>query len=949
MRVDTLEAYNIAPEILAIWSETVGADLLPVQERAVKEFGLFGDANLIVFSPTSSGKTFVGEMAAVKAARENTKVFYLVPQKALAEEKFQEFRRRYGGLGMKVVVSSRDHREFDDEIERREFQIAVVVFEKMQALLVARPQLVEAVGLVVVDELQLITDETRGPTLELLLTKLRIAGSRPRLLGLSAVLGRAQSLADWLDAKLLVDTRRPVELRKGVLCRGTFTYREHNSGAQGTEAFADCSCEKRPDLVLAAAAEIAERGEQALVFLPDRASTVTFARLLASRVHLPSLDAAIEELQDQEETHAREMLREVLGGSVAFHNADLSPEEREIVVRHFRSGGIRVLFSTSTLAMGMNLPTRNVILDGKRWQFLRRYGRWSLEDIAKSEYENMSGRAGRLGLGLARDFGRSIMVTRSPFEAKVWLRHFVESDFEEIVPTLKDAPLENHVVNLLASGLARSTGELRDLLLSSFTGVVYWTQAMSREEFLEKLDRAVRLCVDGGLVREEADERLAVTDLGRACATKGIGVDTGIALAAWARQARTAGFSEIEALTMVSLTPAGRDVYVTLGGEERHRNDYRGELLRRAAEAGVADRPVFEQLAANQGAVEYEEAKALKKALFLGEWIGEVRTKEIERRFRVWAGSLRRVGEEYAWLVEALASIAQACGWPEARHREIAALSDRLQYGVRADALPLARLRVRGLGRTLVRRLASAGLSNADALRAAGAEAVRKALNHKGAFAALWAKLSEGAPQAAPAPYPNPAAAPETIPVAAEPAAEYGEQPAGPVVAPDEQPPAAAEIPREGILVVDLRERRVTYRGREIPTKPPHNLQRQPLLALAVLAASPGKTVTMADLADGMHRLGGLRKRPLTPDARDLRYKILRPFRKVFADMPAVRPEIERLVESVPGVGLRLNAGTTDTLVAGIEHGVPLRSTERVRATAAERNGGVAGVLCRGR
>ncbi|MDI7269331.1 MAG: hypothetical protein QME96_15180, partial [Myxococcota bacterium] len=185
------------------------------------------------------------------------------------------------------------------------------------------------------------------------------------------------------------------------------------------------------------------------------------------------------------------------------------------------------------------------------------------------------------------------------------------------------------------------------------------TQAMSREEFLEELDRAVRLCVEGGLVREEADDRLAVTDLGRACATKGIGVDTGIALAAWARQARAAGFSEIEALTIVSLTPAGREAYVTLGGEERHRMDYRGEILRRAAEAGVADRPVFERLAADQGAVEYDAAKALKKALFLGEWIGEVRTKEIERRYRVWAGSLRRVGEEYAWLVEALASIAQ--------------------------------------------------------------------------------------------------------------------------------------------------------------------------------------------------------------------------------------------------------------------------------------------------
>ena len=79
MKVDTLEAYNVPPDIIEVWRNHVGPELLPVQERAVKEFGLFGTDNLIVFSPTSSGKTFIGEMAAVKAARENTKVFYLVP------------------------------------------------------------------------------------------------------------------------------------------------------------------------------------------------------------------------------------------------------------------------------------------------------------------------------------------------------------------------------------------------------------------------------------------------------------------------------------------------------------------------------------------------------------------------------------------------------------------------------------------------------------------------------------------------------------------------------------------------------------------------------------------------------------------------------------------------------------------------------------------------------
>src|SRR6476469_2022188 len=508
MKVETLEAYDVPADILDIWRSQVGGELLPVQERAVKEFGLFSEANLIVFSPTSSGKTFVGEMAAVKAARNNTKVIYLVPQKALAAEKYEELHRRYQPAGIKVVVSSRDRREHDDDIGRFDFHIAIIVFEKMQALLIGKPQLMEAVGLVVVDELQMITDKDRGPTLELLLTKLRISTSKPRIIGLSAVLGRAESLADWLGARLLIDTRRPVDLRKGVLCRGQFRYREHNSGATGVEAFADFRSEKREELLLAAVEELVRRGEQVLAFVPDRATTVLFARLLAQRLTPVAAGAAVEELRQLEETHAREALLGVVASAIAFHNSDLSPEEREIVERHFRAGAIRALFSTSTLAVGMNLPVKNVVLDHQRWEYLRRYGRWSLEDVSRSEYENMSGREGRLSL--VDDFGRSILVTYSPFEADVWLRHFAGGEFEEIRPTLADAPLENHVLDLMASGMASSRGELAEMLLASFTGWAHWAQKISRADFEEALDKAVACALGGGLLRTLDGGRLEV-------------------------------------------------------------------------------------------------------------------------------------------------------------------------------------------------------------------------------------------------------------------------------------------------------------------------------------------------------------------------------------------------------------------------------------------------------
>jgi hypothetical protein len=123
------------------------------------------------------------------------------------------------------------------------------------------------------------------------------------------------------------------------------------------------------------------------------------------------------------------------------------------------------------------------------------------------------------------------------------------------------------------------------------------------------------------------------------------------------------------------------------------------------------------------------------------------------------------------------------------------------------------------------------------------------------------------------------------------------------------------------ILVVDLPERRVAYRGVDIPTRPPRNLQRQPLLALAVLATHAGQTMPVAELAREMERLGGLWRRLVAPEARDLRYKVLSPFRHALAPANVPRDEIDRLIETVAGVGLRLNAPGAVLVIAARTHG----------------------------
>ena len=119
----------------------------------------------------------------------------------------------------------------------------------------------------------------------------------------------------------------------------------------------------------------------------------------------------------------------------------------------------------------------------------------------------------------------------------------IEGEFADVEPTLARAPLENHVIDLLASGMARSADELRQLLLSSFTGFAYWSQKMTAAELEDTLTRAVRVCVDGGLARMTATGALTPTDLGHVCARKRIGVETTVALAQWGREARSAATS----------------------------------------------------------------------------------------------------------------------------------------------------------------------------------------------------------------------------------------------------------------------------------------------------------------------------------------------------------------------------------------------------------------------
>ena len=725
MKTIDLVEYGVDRELVDLWISEGIEDLLPIQTAAIIRHHLFDIENLLVFSPTSSGKTFIGEMAAVNVTRKNQRALYLVPQKALAEEKFEEFRRRYKSQNIKVVVSTRDRKEYDRRINSGDYDIAVVVYEKMQSLLVSSPALLKIVGAVVIDELQMIGDPHRGADLEVLLTKILTYPDAPKIIGLSAVLGKANALAKWMGAQLCLSKKRPMELRKGVQFDECFRYMEHNSKDKGTEplgALVDYS-DKETATALSAALFACE-GEQCLIFRKSRKESVAMAKRVGNDMESPPASAAIKELEGLEDSENKDMLRALLSKGVAYHNSDLDWEQRDLIERHFKKGDIKVLCSTSTLAMGMNLPVKNVFVDPEKWD-VDHTGHWMRVPISQGEYENMGGRAGRLGLGC--DFGRAILMADGKHQARTYWSYYVNGKPVDIEPTLDGCPIEHHVLNFVASGLCKTRIEIRDILLSSFTGKLCWSGDEKTTAFEEKLNNGIAKCIEGELIEEDDDGKISVTELGRAVAIKGVTVDTALCLAKkvrnYAEDAESINLFDM--LFWINACPEGLNIHFGFSTEEYHSNQYI-HLLREMIR--TLPGPVYERYKKIEkiNHLAYDKAKMLKKTLLLYEWVCGVDTQVLEKRFQCYTGSIGNLGREFAWLAETLGAIAKVLDWPDEKVKEIFDLSARLIHGVPLEATKISTIKVRGLGRGRMKALAVAGLDTFDKILDASLQQIEK-------------------------------------------------------------------------------------------------------------------------------------------------------------------------------------------------------------------------------
>ncbi len=750
MEISRLAGYGIPDHFVAAWAARQGGRLLPLQERAVRECGLFGDGNLLVCAPTSSGKTFIGEMAAVWTAVHRRKAVYLTPLRALAAEKHAQFQLCHGPLGLRVIVSTREHRDHDDDFGRGRYDIAVAVYEKFDQLLAWRPERLNEIGLVVADEMDLLADPERGAGVEVLLSRLRAAGCR--VIGLSAVLENGDECAEWLDARLVRHERRSVELRYGVLHGGVYRYQTHNDRSEGAEEFPGASGATPWEIIFDGARALAESGESCLIFVKAKHEARRAAEALAARASLPPAARAVEALRALEPTRARDALMGTLSCGTAFHTTDLTREERAVVEEAFRSGEVRLITATGTLAVGLNLPAANVFPIPEKWVRHPRFDQPWRAPVGQGEYENMSGRAGRFGACGA--FGRSILAAATPFDAESLWRCYVRGARAPLTPPLAAAPLGDHALRLLAGRACATPRALAEFFSGTLTARMGWG-ARPEERAAERVGEAVRACLERGMIRPgrpcgaegtAADTVLEPTPLGRVAAAKGVGTETAALIAHWVEGARHRHWLDIDPILALALSPDGRMRFVGLTAREHAHGDYPDRLRRAAASQECQSDTPLNRMRGTRAAPPFEEMRAVKTALMLNDWINHWPVRDLEDEYETTAGQILAAADQTAWLADAAAAVADAINAPEAMAARLADLSLRLGRGVRTELLPLAR----GAGRVLTRRemlaLHDAALHTPRALRLCGAELERLVPPAAAAALRRWA---ESAPDAA--------------------------------------------------------------------------------------------------------------------------------------------------------------------------------------------------------
>ncbi|MDP8239408.1 MAG: hypothetical protein P9X24_09985, partial [Candidatus Hatepunaea meridiana] len=370
-----------------------------------------------------------------------------------------------------------------------------------------------------------------------------------------------------------------------------------------------------------------------------------------------------------------------------------------------------VLACTTTLAMGVNLPAKNVFLDGERW-CSHNGGRPYLMHLTKGEFANMGGRAGRLGLN--NDFGRAIEIAVNPLHCEQFRNIYINGKLEGLKPCLWDKDMSTAVLQAVAVGGGKDESALKCFMQNSLSWRLHRKDNDGSTDLDEALSRGLRRCLKLELLEEKGDS-LQVSDLGKVVVKMGITVPSAEALIVWLSHYGDEKIDVIEALLAVVITEDGLSERFPMPAVEyRARGDHYMKMI--IEDIGEERFKLIVKLMPPH-LEHYDTVKVCKTVLILLDYINDFDNKELEKEYGVYFGAINRLAEQIGWVLEAAACIAKVIAVRTSTSKLLEGLSNRVAYGVPEDGVFLARASITGLGRERIRSLVRFGVDSPETLQ----------------------------------------------------------------------------------------------------------------------------------------------------------------------------------------------------------------------------------------
>ncbi|WP_455271604.1 DEAD/DEAH box helicase [Rhizobium herbae] len=758
--IQSLATHGFPEEIVTAWGQAIPS-LNALQVEAINEYGILQGKHLLVSAPTSSGKTMIGELAAIRQVLDRKRAIFLLPLKALVADKRRHFEKVYGGFGLRVREATGETDDISPLI-RGKYDIALLTYEKFAALALAYPHILAQAGTIVVDEVQMIADQSRGANLEFILTLIKMRrreGIEPQIIALSAVIGDTGGLETWLGGRLLRREERPVPLREGVLrYDGSFRYIDPADGSEKVEPGAVVRMrlkDSAQDWIIPLIRKLAVAGEQVIVFRETKSESRNVGNYLAAQLGLPPASEAVKRMPRLDPSQAHQDLIADLQHGVAFHNADLQPVERQVIEEEFRreGSGLRVISATTTLAMGVNTPANSVIIAG-----LEHPGQ---VPYSIAEYKNLVGRAGRLGYAEA---GTSYLLALNPRDEDYLWRRYVVGKPEDLSSRFVagDTDPRSLVVRVLVA-LPRSakagvsSDAIVSFLESSFGAFLAGRRQDGWRWSHEDLMRALTSLEGHGLIEKDADGFYALAPLGRLAGESATEVGSIVRLVGALSRLAPSDITDPVLLAVVQNTVELDEVHFPINKRSKHKEPHTWPSLLQQQGIHWSVLRSLESEALDQHSATLRAKKAVASLLYVsGRPISEIEVTMGQHggAFGGSAGPVRGVASRAADLIGVAARVAEIL-YPELDLSDrVQRLTLRLTYGVPASSVDLAREVGANLTRGDYCALTEArldavtnieGAKDADFLRVLGGDPEKLAIVRKAAASAAERKLKAAA------------------------------------------------------------------------------------------------------------------------------------------------------------------------------------------------------------